>query len=73
MAEVTSLVYIIRIWPEHREIEGAPLQWRGVIECLPGEERLYFVELEDMLTHLRSHFARASAGPARLEFHNPYE
>jgi hypothetical protein len=33
--------FIVRIWPEPREIEGAPLQWRGKIEnaANPREQR----------------------------------
>jgi hypothetical protein len=32
-------VFILRIWREAREIEGAPPQWRGMIEHVPSGER----------------------------------
>jgi len=43
-------VFLVRIWVEPREIAGAALQWRGVIEHLPTRERRYLNDLA-VLTH----------------------
>lgn len=44
--------FIIRIWCEPREIEGASSKWRGVIEHVLTGERYYFQNLDDILTFL---------------------
>lgn len=38
-------VFIVRIWIEPREIAGAVVEWRGVIEHLPTQERRYLNDL----------------------------
>lgn len=38
-------VFIVRIWLEPREISGAVVEWRGVIEHLPTQERHYLNDL----------------------------
>ncbi len=47
-------VFIVRVWHEHREIEAAPPQWRGVIEHVPSGERRYLTDLRSIsafITH----------------------
>jgi hypothetical protein len=44
--------FIIRIWCEPREIEGAPPKCRGVIEHVLTGERYYFQNLDDVLAFL---------------------
>ena len=39
-------VFLIRIWCEPREIEGAPPEWRGCIEHLASRERRYLRDLD---------------------------
>jgi hypothetical protein len=41
-------VFIIRIWLEPREINGADPEWRGSIEQVPSGERHYLKQLEDI-------------------------
>lgn len=48
-------VFIIRIWYEHREIEGAPTIWRGIIEHIPTSERRYVQEFNEILDFIRQH------------------
>ena len=38
-------VFVVRIWLEPREIAGAVVEWRGVIEHLPTQERCYLNDL----------------------------
>lgn len=38
-------VFIIRIWIEAREIAGAVVVWRGMIEHIPTQERRYLNDL----------------------------
>jgi hypothetical protein len=38
-------VFIVRIWLEPREIAGAVVEWRGMIEHLPTQERRYLTDL----------------------------
>jgi hypothetical protein len=42
-------VFIVRIWCEPREIEGAPPLWRGVIEHMPSGERRYVQSLQEIV------------------------
>lgn len=45
--------FVLRLWLERREIEGAMPVWRGVIELVPSGERQYFEgvnQLSEILT-----------------------
>jgi hypothetical protein len=42
-------VFIVRIWLEPREIVGAGVEWRGVIEHVPTQERRYLNDLAALL------------------------
>lgn len=46
--EENTHIFIIRIWRESREIEGAPPEWRGVIEHVPGGNRRYIRSLDEI-------------------------
>lgn len=46
--EANTQVFILRIWLEPREIEGAVQEWRGMIEHVPTGERRYFRQIEDI-------------------------
>jgi hypothetical protein len=41
-------VFILRLWLEPREIEGAKPEWRGVIEYVRTRQRRYFSNLEEL-------------------------
>lgn len=46
--EDNTYVFIVRIWLERREIEGAAFEWRGVIEHVLTGERRYVRDLNDI-------------------------
>jgi len=48
-------VFIVRIWREPREIAGAAPEWRGSIEQVPGGERRYVKDLDDIVAFIGSH------------------
>jgi hypothetical protein len=43
-----TLVFIIRLWFEPREIEGAESEFRGVVEQVATGERLYFRDMNEL-------------------------
>jgi hypothetical protein len=50
--EDNTQVFIVRVWLERREMEGAKVEWRGVIEHVPSGERRYLRDLEDILAFI---------------------
>jgi hypothetical protein len=44
--------FIVRIWIEPREINGAEPIWRGVIEQVEGDARLHFDRLDKLCSYL---------------------
>jgi hypothetical protein len=50
--EDQTLVFVIRIWFEPREIEGASPEWRGSIEHLGSGKRRYFTNLSDISNYI---------------------
>ena len=48
----TTFAFIVRIWVEHGERKDAEPIWRGVIEPVEGDERVYFDRLERLSTYL---------------------
>ncbi len=46
--EDNTHVFIVRVWLEPREIEGAPLEWRGSVEHVPSGNRCYVKELGEI-------------------------
>jgi hypothetical protein len=48
-------VFILRVWRETREIEGAAPEWRGVIEHVPSGERRYFKNLDELVDLMLLH------------------
>ncbi len=45
--------FILRLWAEAREIEGAPPSWRGLIEHVQTGAHRYFRDLEDIPAFIR--------------------
>lgn len=54
--EANTHVFILRLWLEPREIEGAEPEWRGVIEHIGSEEHCSFRDLEVMISFIAKHF-----------------
>jgi hypothetical protein len=46
--DVESHVFIVRIWLEPREIAGAALEWRAVIEHVPDGKQRYVNDLDQL-------------------------
>lgn len=46
--EENSSAFIVRVWIEPREVEGAPVVWRGSIEPVASGRVKYVVELEEI-------------------------
>jgi hypothetical protein len=48
-----SQAFIVRIWCEPREIEGALPEWRGMIEHVASGSQLYFTDLDEIAIVIR--------------------
>ena len=47
-----SHTFILRIWIEPREIEGAVAEWRGVVEHVDSGQRKYLNNLDQILAFI---------------------
>ena len=47
-----SHTFVVRIWEERRDVEGAPTTWRGRVDDVRTGTRRYFTSLEDMVAYL---------------------
>jgi hypothetical protein len=61
--EANSHVFIVRIWWESREIEGATPEWRGLIEHVPTRQRRYLRDLGDIVTFIGDFLTRVPDVP----------
>jgi hypothetical protein len=59
--EDNTYVFIVRIWFERREIEGAAEKWRGVIEHVPTGQRCYMDELDTISNFITTHLDARNA------------
>jgi hypothetical protein len=53
-SDQNTQVFIVRLWCEHREIEGAAPEWRVMIEHVPTGDRRYLrrvTEITDFMKH----------------------
>ena len=46
--EENTHAFVVRVWLEPRELEGAAPEWRGVIEHVPSGERRYLRDLDEI-------------------------
>ncbi len=53
LLEDNSTAYIVRIWLEQREVEGAPVAWRGSIEHVASGEIKYITDLDEIARFIR--------------------
>ena len=53
LLEDNAAAYIVRVWLEHREVEGAALEWRGSIEHVASGRTKYLTDLEELATFIR--------------------
>ena len=47
-----SHTFILRIWIEPREIEGAVAEWRGVVEHVDSGQRKYLNDLDQIMAFI---------------------
>ncbi|MFQ5857712.1 MAG: hypothetical protein ACE5LU_19065 [Anaerolineae bacterium] len=50
--EDNTHVFIVRIWREPREIDGAAPEWRGVIEHVTTGERRYLKDVDAIVAFI---------------------
>jgi hypothetical protein len=53
LLESDTQVFIIRIWFERREMQGALPKWRGVVEHLGTGQRFYLEDLAEIAAFIR--------------------
>jgi hypothetical protein len=49
----STSAYIIRVWIEYREIEGATVVWRGFIEHVASGRTQYLTDLNEITRFIR--------------------
>ncbi len=54
LLEDNASAFIVRVWLEHREVEGAPATWRGSVEHVESGRIRYFTELDELVQFVRS-------------------
>lgn len=52
--------FIVRVWLEPREIEGASPEWRGKIEHVQSGDCTYFRDLDKMVEFITNHLGGES-------------
>ena len=53
LLEDNATAYIVRVWVERREVEDAPVAWRGSIEQVAGGGIKYLTELGEIARLIR--------------------
>jgi len=53
LLEDNTTAYIVRIWLEQREVEGAPVAWRGSIEHVASGRIKYIADLDEIAGFIR--------------------
>jgi len=58
LVKASGAAFVVRIWLERREMEGAEPLWRGEIEDAQSGERKYFAELAAVERFISDHLRR---------------
>ncbi len=53
LLEDNTAAYIVRVWIEQREVEGAPVAWRGSIEHVGSGRVKYITDLDEITRFVR--------------------
>ena len=56
-------VFIVRIWREPREIEGAAPEWRGAVEHVASGERRYIKQLNEIEPVIAHYLGESTPAP----------
>ena len=51
--EDNASAFIVRVWLEHREVEAAPVEWRGSIEHVASGRIKYLTDLDEISPFIR--------------------
>lgn len=64
LLEDKATAFIVRVWLEHREIEAAPVEWRGFVEHVASGKVRYLTDLDEIARFIRPYLEAmgASAG-----------
>lgn len=64
LLEDNAAAFIVRVWLEHRDIENAPIEWRGSIEHVASGRIRYLTDLDEIARFVRPYLEAmgASAG-----------
>ena len=66
--EDNASAFIVRVWLEHREVEAAPVEWRGSIEHVASGNIKYLTDLGEIARFVRPHLEVMG-----VSFRNPEE
>jgi hypothetical protein len=50
-----TFAFIVKVWWERRDIEGAPLEWRGSVDDVQSGQRRYFLSMRELCGYLQQH------------------
>lgn len=53
LLEDNTIAYIVCVWLEKREIEGALMTWRGSIEHVASGQVKYITDLDELMRFIR--------------------
>jgi len=53
LLEDNATAYIVRVWVERREVEDAPVAWRGSIEQVASDRIKYLTDLDEIARFIR--------------------
>lgn len=53
LLEDNATAYIVRVWLEPREVNDAPVQWRGSIEHVASGRTKYLTDLDEIARFIR--------------------
>jgi len=53
LLEDNAAAFIVRVWLEHREVEDAPVTWRGSIEYVESGRVKYVTHLNELAQFIR--------------------
>jgi hypothetical protein len=59
--EENAHAFIVRLWQEPREIEGAVVEWRGVVLHVATNRRQYFKHLDDIISFIAPYAGKRNA------------
>ena len=62
--------FVVKLWLERREIEGAYPEWRGRIDHVQSGQRIYFRDLVEIVRFVRTFLEGNHGLPSQSEEHD---